>query len=385
MENLKCYEPDEPPVSVGEIFENDCSDKSGVHFEENSTLSSCCNCLIYTCTANGEITDTSGNKHNFFFWNTTVSKKCCMHCDGTVYKADTVIDTTEAQNDSAICHTVETSVCKIIEDPRKGPKIAEIVVDVTYKDCCPFGDQVYGLNSTRNDPASCAVLTCLDPKLLPEANWVSEQVFDSCDCCLTTNCKNVKNGTMVEKGFKCVGFNKECNKEVEYECCDGKFVISNENPKSVTVTADEVTNTVTTEEVATIAPDSDKQTRCSREKGSYFGRTNKCYILVNTKRDSWNSSRSFCQNQYSGGDLASITDKETNDFIKTNIKILFPTWLGGVRVNDKWTWIDGATWTEFENSNMKENNRGEDYLYMDAAYGWRDANARANLDYLCQY
>ena len=46
MENLKCYEPDEPPVSVGEIFENDCSDKSGVHFEENSTLSSCCNCLM---------------------------------------------------------------------------------------------------------------------------------------------------------------------------------------------------------------------------------------------------------------------------------------------------------------------------------------------------
>lgn len=38
-----------------------------------------------------------------------------MHCDGTVYKADTVIDTTEIQNDSAICHTVETSVCKIIE------------------------------------------------------------------------------------------------------------------------------------------------------------------------------------------------------------------------------------------------------------------------------
>ena len=49
-------------------------------------------------------------------------------------------------------------------------------MDVTYKDCCPFGDQVYGLNSTRNDPTSCAVLTCLDPKLLPEANWVSEQV-----------------------------------------------------------------------------------------------------------------------------------------------------------------------------------------------------------------
>ena len=108
----------------------------------------------------------------------SVSEHCCLHCDGTVYKADTVIDTIEAQNDSATCHTVETSVCKIIDRHNgKGRKIAEIVVDVTYKDCCPFGDQVYGLNSTRNDPTSCAVLTCLDPKLLPEANWVSEQVM----------------------------------------------------------------------------------------------------------------------------------------------------------------------------------------------------------------
>ena len=124
---------------------------------------------------------------------------------------------------------------------------------------------------------------------------------------------------------------------------------------------------------------------CSRDKGRYFGRTDKCYILFTTNRDSWNSSRSFCQNQYSGGDLASITDRETNDFIKNTIKILTPTWLGGVRVNDKWTWIDGATWTEFENSNMKENNRRQDYLAMDRAYEWGDNVASVRLDYLCQY
>ena len=124
---------------------------------------------------------------------------------------------------------------------------------------------------------------------------------------------------------------------------------------------------------------------CLREGGSYYGKTDKCYILITTKRESWNSSRAFCQNQYSGGDLASITDKETNDFIKDNIRILYFTWLGGVRVNDKWTWIDGATWTEFENSNMKENNRRQDYLLMDTAYEWRDNVASVRLDYLCQY
>ena len=53
---------------------------------------------------------------------------------------------------------------------------------------------------------------------------------------------------------------------------------------------------------------------------------------------------------------------------ENNIRILNSTWLGGVRVNDKWTWIDGATWTEFENLNMKENDKGQDYLYMDRAY-----------------
>ena len=43
---LKCFEHDEPPVNVEEIFENECCDKSGVLYPENSTLTSCCQCLV---------------------------------------------------------------------------------------------------------------------------------------------------------------------------------------------------------------------------------------------------------------------------------------------------------------------------------------------------
>ena len=44
-------------------------------------------------------------ERNYYFWNRTVSDSCCLHCDGTVYKADTVIDTIETEDE---CETVKT-------------------------------------------------------------------------------------------------------------------------------------------------------------------------------------------------------------------------------------------------------------------------------------
>ena len=58
---------------------------------------------------------------------------------------------------------------------RYDQKVAEIVVDVSYKDCCTY-DKVYQLNDSRNDPSNCAILTCEAPKYLNAATWVSEQV-----------------------------------------------------------------------------------------------------------------------------------------------------------------------------------------------------------------
>ena len=58
----------------------------------------------YTCQYIGNILD-----ENWYFWNKTVSEHCCLHCDGTVYKADTIIDTVVEDDD---CGTIKTSVCR---------------------------------------------------------------------------------------------------------------------------------------------------------------------------------------------------------------------------------------------------------------------------------
>ena len=39
----------------------------------------------------------------------SVSEHCCLHCDGTVYKADTVIETVVEKDE---CGTTKTSVCR---------------------------------------------------------------------------------------------------------------------------------------------------------------------------------------------------------------------------------------------------------------------------------
>ena len=48
---------------------------------------------------------------NYVYWSTTVSYRCCQHCNNTVYKADTVINTVHLKDN---CETEETSVCRKI-------------------------------------------------------------------------------------------------------------------------------------------------------------------------------------------------------------------------------------------------------------------------------
>ena len=59
----------------------------------------------------------------------TVSERCCLHCDGTVYKADSEIETI-VKNDE--CGTIETAVCKLNVDEKK----AEVEYEYFYKKCC---------------------------------------------------------------------------------------------------------------------------------------------------------------------------------------------------------------------------------------------------------
>ena len=60
----------------------------------------------YTCVF-------SGRHHNvnLFSWHASLSDRCCEHCDGVVYKPDSIIETKQSEDK---CQTVETSVCRVI-------------------------------------------------------------------------------------------------------------------------------------------------------------------------------------------------------------------------------------------------------------------------------
>ena len=44
-------------------------------------------------------------------WNVSASGHCFQHCDGVIYKADTVIDTVQTNDE---CKTTETLTCRIL-------------------------------------------------------------------------------------------------------------------------------------------------------------------------------------------------------------------------------------------------------------------------------
>ena len=48
-----------------------------------------------------------------------------------------------------------------------------------------------------------------------------------------------------------------------------------------------------------------------------------------------------CQRE--GGHLASVTSEEVNEMVK-NVAVDNIVWLGGKKVQGKWTWSDNSTW-----------------------------------------
>ena len=58
-----------------------------------------------------------------------MSSECCLNCDGTVYKADAIINIDEQEDE---CQTVKTSVCRKLP----GLPHATIEKDFKYKNCC---------------------------------------------------------------------------------------------------------------------------------------------------------------------------------------------------------------------------------------------------------
>ena len=99
-----------------------------------------------------------------------------------------------------------------------------------------------------------------------------------------------------------------------------------------------------------------------------------------------------CQKR--NGDLATIADQETQEFVEDNFKFSSwetrdggrydGAWLGGQLRFGNWTWADGTPWTGFD---LNTQHDGQVYLYIKRNYKWADCNniCSEGFHYLCQY
>ena len=69
-------------------------------------------------------------------WVRSVSEHCCQTCNGTVVPANTVISTTQLEDD---CLSLQTEVCRL----RPGLETAVIEVEFSYRNCCNDNNSKY--------------------------------------------------------------------------------------------------------------------------------------------------------------------------------------------------------------------------------------------------
>jgi hypothetical protein len=219
---FNCFEWDEVPVDARMAFRGDyCQDKVGnkyhvsVNYDDPAQQTSCCQCLEYTCRPvlmcpmcpmcgikgeeeeckkcedkrkrpEGEQKELISKNEFYVYWNTTVSDNCCLYCNNTVYKADTVIDTTQLEDR---CESEETHVCRKIPGLEK----AKIETEFRYGVCCNDDVGLQTVETMALQPSTCSERECIRPKNAPFAVWISkpykkwwegyEPELKGCDCC----------------------------------------------------------------------------------------------------------------------------------------------------------------------------------------------------------
>ena len=121
------------------------------------------------------------------YWKTSVSDHCCLACTNTAYKADTVIETIEFDDD---CKSIETQVCRklpginlcqmwphlILKSICIGHEQAKIESEFNYKACCNDNTGLQVLGSEVYQSSTCSQRTCFYDKYLPFSLWISKQV-----------------------------------------------------------------------------------------------------------------------------------------------------------------------------------------------------------------
>jgi len=196
--DYNCFEKDPEPVDTAEEFLDYCKDYAGnVHYEF-ANLTSCCECIRYECINFGEL-----NEQKYYFWNKSISEHCCLHCDGTVYKADTIIETVVEKDE---CGTIKTAVCR-----KNDGGIANIEIDFTYESCCNDGEGILPIGEIKLEPSTCSKRTCEYSASSQHSSWISTQILPGCNCC-------VVDGKLVPDGYSWFIDRQE------YECCEGKIV-----------------------------------------------------------------------------------------------------------------------------------------------------------------
>ena len=106
---------------------------------------------------------------------------------------------------------------------------------------------------------------------------------------------------------------------------------------------------------------------------------------------SWEDARSYCQENvpYNIGDLVSIPDAATNDFLQTLIQDAY-IWTGGfLDANSSWVWSDGTPW-DFTNWLEGEPDNGDGVqthvaFNVDSTGRWDDEFVGSEKSFLCHY
>ena len=89
-----------------------------------------------------------------------------------------------------------------------------------------------------------------------------------------------------------------------------------------------------------------------------------------------------------GGDLASIANQATQDFIVNNIRTTDYTWIGAESKSNAWSWADGTPWTGFGNWESSQPVAGKQnaiVIYSDNKWKRWGRSGSIYANFLCQY
>ena len=120
--------------------------------------------------------------------------------------------------------------------------------------------------------------------------------------------------------------------------------------------------------------------------------TGRCYKIVSLERD-WAEARAHCQGLGTNGDLASITDQETNELVYSLISDAGKYWVGGTDAASEgaWQWSDGTPWvyTNWRSGQPDNSGGGQHYLFIlgpgDVHGQWSDYEEYREMWSICQY